>query len=156
MIVIPTGLKKKLNYILTHVPIYPQESSCSSHSPSLLSACVRRKIPSDENLYELYRRPYDFPPLPRWPRAFPPLPPASVHCTPMYDDGAYFMRRPKSVCSDRNSYSWFSSEDEDMRLVSFYYWHYDSYFVFFFSGVSKLLILLVIIAHYFSNNCSFF
>ncbi|KAI5749540.1 hypothetical protein M8J76_008094 [Diaphorina citri] len=92
------------------------DSSCSSHSPSILSACVRRKIPSDENLYELYRRPYaDFAPLPRWPRAYPPLPPANIHCPPVYDDGAYFMRRPKSVCSDRNSYSWFS-EDEDIRF----------------------------------------
>uniref|UniRef100_A0A8D8Z116 Na(+)/H(+) exchange regulatory cofactor NHE-RF1 n=1 Tax=Cacopsylla melanoneura TaxID=428564 RepID=A0A8D8Z116_9HEMI len=69
-----------------------------------------------ENLYELYRRPYaDFAPLPRWPRAYPPLPPANIHCPTMYDDGAYFMRRPKSVCSDRNSYSWYS-EDEDIRL----------------------------------------
>lgn len=49
----------------------PQEesSSCGARSsPNLLSACVRRRMPSEENLQDLYKRlpPTDFAPYPRW------------------------------------------------------------------------------------------
>lgn len=47
-----------------------QESSCGARSsPNLLTACVRRRIPSDENLHDLYKRlPADCAPYPRWSR----------------------------------------------------------------------------------------
>lgn len=42
-----------------------QNSPCSTRS-SFLTVCVRQKIPSDENLHELYRRhPSDYAPYPR-------------------------------------------------------------------------------------------
>ncbi|CAA9999646.1 unnamed protein product [Nesidiocoris tenuis] len=56
-----------------------QDSSCSSRSPSLLTVCVRRRIPSDENLAELVRRPMaEYAPFPRW---MPPYPPP-LHAYP--------------------------------------------------------------------------
>ncbi|KAF0765515.1 Uncharacterized protein FWK35_00008033 [Aphis craccivora] len=57
-----------------------RESSCGARSsPNLLTACVRRRIPSDENLQDLYKRlPADCAPYSRWsryhhchPNAFP-------------------------------------------------------------------------------------
>lgn len=50
-----------------------QDSPCTSSSTraSLLSVCVRRKVPSDENIHELCRRqPSDFAPYPRYPRYY--------------------------------------------------------------------------------------
>lgn len=36
---------------------------------SLLTVCVRRRVPSDENIHELCRRqPADYAPMPRYPR----------------------------------------------------------------------------------------
>lgn len=41
-------------------------SSPCSNRPSFLTACVRQKVPSDENLYELYKRhPSEYAPYPR-------------------------------------------------------------------------------------------
>lgn len=41
-------------------------SPCSSRTSSLLTACVRQKVPSDENIYDLYRRhPSEYAPYPR-------------------------------------------------------------------------------------------
>ncbi|XP_025197819.1 uncharacterized protein LOC112596379 isoform X2 [Melanaphis sacchari] len=47
-----------------------RESSCGARSsPNLLTACVRRRIPSDENLQDLYKRlPADYAPYSRWSR----------------------------------------------------------------------------------------
>ncbi|XP_025408595.1 uncharacterized protein LOC112682271 isoform X2 [Sipha flava] len=47
-----------------------RESYCGPrNSPNLLTACVRRRIPSDENLHDLYKRlPADCAPYPRWSR----------------------------------------------------------------------------------------
>ncbi|XP_026813577.1 uncharacterized protein LOC113554088 [Rhopalosiphum maidis] len=47
-----------------------RESSCGARSsPNLLTACVRRRIPSDENLQDLYKRlPADCAPYSRWSR----------------------------------------------------------------------------------------
>lgn len=68
-----------INYVFLHLHIF-QESSCGARSsPNLLTACVRRRIPSDENLQDLYKRlPADCAPYSRWsryhhchPNAFP-------------------------------------------------------------------------------------
>ncbi|XP_054267184.1 uncharacterized protein LOC128989329 [Macrosteles quadrilineatus] len=81
------------------------DSSCSSRSPGLLSVCVRRKVPSDENLAELCRRPaYDYAPFPRWPRYFPP------------EEAVYFRRRPKSLCNDPHGYTWMAEDEEAIRM----------------------------------------
>ncbi|XP_039294153.1 uncharacterized protein LOC111051707 isoform X2 [Nilaparvata lugens] len=90
-----------------HVSIhYRKDSSCSSRSPSLLTVCVRQKVPSDENLHDLYRRPmHEYAPLPRWPRYFP------------QDDSMYFRRRPKSLCNDPYNYNWFPEDEENMRMM---------------------------------------
>lgn len=41
-------------------------SSPCSNRPSFLTACVRQKVPSDENLYDLYKRhPSEYAPYPR-------------------------------------------------------------------------------------------
>lgn len=45
-----------------------QDSPCASSRTSLLSVCVRRKVPSDENIHELCRRQAEFAPYPRYPR----------------------------------------------------------------------------------------
>ncbi|XP_046673598.1 uncharacterized protein LOC124362813 isoform X1 [Homalodisca vitripennis] len=81
------------------------DSSCSSRSPGLLSVCVRRKVPSDENLAELCRRaPHDYAPFPRWPRYFP------------HDEAVYFRRRPKSLCNDPHGYAWMAEDEEAIRM----------------------------------------
>lgn len=44
-------------------------SPCSAARGSLLTVCVRRRVPSDENLHELCRRqPAEYAPMPRYPR----------------------------------------------------------------------------------------
>ncbi|XP_024084743.1 uncharacterized protein LOC106669477 isoform X2 [Cimex lectularius] len=78
-----------------------QDSSCSSRSPSLLTVCVRRRVPSDENLAELVRRPVtEYAPFPRW------IPPYPVH--------AYPPPRPKSYYYD--PYAWLPEDDEPCRI----------------------------------------
>lgn len=43
--------------------------AAARHTGSLLTVCVRRRVPSDENIHELYRRqPADYAPMPRYPR----------------------------------------------------------------------------------------
>ncbi|XP_069699614.1 microtubule-associated protein futsch isoform X3 [Periplaneta americana] len=96
-----------------------QESSCRSRN-SLLSVCVRRKVPSDENLHELCRRPAAaYAPLPRWPRYPPPAPPPPEFCH--YDDDlecSYFRRRPRAFCNaaDPKRYTWMSEDEESTRM----------------------------------------
>ncbi|XP_068081098.1 serine-rich adhesin for platelets [Anabrus simplex] len=95
------------------------DSSCRS-SQSLLSVCVRRKVPSDENLHELCRRPTAaYAPIPRWPRYPPPAPPPPEMYP--YDDDlecSYFRRRPKSLCSaaDPKRYTWMPEDEEATRM----------------------------------------
>jgi len=53
-----------------HLYIFQESSSCGAKSsPNLLTACVRRRIPSDENLHDLHKRlPADCAPYSRWSR----------------------------------------------------------------------------------------
>nr|CAI5843591.1 unnamed protein product [Callosobruchus analis] len=88
-------------------------SPCSARS-SLLTACVRQKVPSDENLYDLYKRhPSEYAPYPR--RNRNPWGPvtAEMHC---YDEdlkSSYFRRKQPT---DPSRYTWMPSDDESVRM----------------------------------------
>nr|XP_024215426.1 uncharacterized protein LOC106687268 [Halyomorpha halys] len=74
-----------------------RDSSCSSRSPSLLTVCVKRRVPSDENLAELVRRPpQEWAPLPRW--------------VPPYH---YPLRH---VYYHHDPYAWLPDEEEPCRM----------------------------------------
>lgn len=90
-------------------------SPCSNRSTFLLTACVRQKVPSDENIYELYRRnPNDYAPFPRRQQRYP-----WSAVTPemrRYDEElktSYFRRKP---CVDPSRYTWMPSDDESVRM----------------------------------------
>ncbi|PZC74881.1 hypothetical protein B5X24_HaOG207078, partial [Helicoverpa armigera] len=80
---------------------------------SFLSVCVRRRVPSDENLNT------DYAPIQRYPRFGQPTPAPAELCA--YDadlECSYFRRRPRSVCSqpDPKRYTWMP-EDEDFTRM---------------------------------------
>ncbi|XP_052121928.1 uncharacterized protein LOC127749126 [Frankliniella occidentalis] len=93
-----------------------ENSPCGSSRSSLLSVCMRRKVPSDENLHEAA-------PLPRWSRY------ASAAAREDLAAPGTLRRRPRSVCAapqggppggpDPKRYTW-TAEDEDAtpRMVS--------------------------------------
>ncbi|CAH0386410.1 unnamed protein product [Bemisia tabaci] len=83
-----------------------QDSSCRTRSPSLLSVCVRRRVPSDENLHDLCRQP----PIPRWPRRFVHLPAYPHYHYPPFQDCTFFAHKPPSLYSDPNYY-WVTDEE---------------------------------------------
>ncbi|XP_064213535.1 uncharacterized protein LOC658297 [Tribolium castaneum] len=90
-----------------------QSSPCSNRA-SFLTACVRQKVPSDENLYDLYRRhPADYAPYPRRSRyPWGPLAPEIYR----YDEdlkSSYFRRK---VHTDPSRYTWMPSDDESVRM----------------------------------------
>nr|XP_022910341.1 uncharacterized protein LOC111421422 isoform X1 [Onthophagus taurus] len=93
----------------------------SSHQPSpcnktsFLTVCVRQKIPSDENLHELYRRhPIEYAPYPRRPRYPWAIQPPDVY---RYDEDvsshSYFRRKMQV---DPAKYTWMPSDDESVRM----------------------------------------
>ncbi|XP_063916393.1 uncharacterized protein LOC135132287 isoform X3 [Zophobas morio] len=90
-----------------------QSSPCSNRA-SFLTACVRQKVPSDENLYELYRKhPAEYAPYPRRSRyPWGPLAPEIYR----YDEdlkSSYFRRK---VHTDPTRYTWMPSDDESVRM----------------------------------------
>ncbi|XP_056629965.1 uncharacterized protein LOC130440701 isoform X2 [Diorhabda sublineata] len=89
------------------------QGSCST-STSLLTACVRQKVPSDENLYDLYKRhPSEYAPYPR--RNKYPWGPV-VSDIYRYDEdlkSSYFRRKP---IIDPSRYTWMPSDDESIRM----------------------------------------
>ncbi|KAI8439309.1 hypothetical protein MSG28_013140 [Choristoneura fumiferana] len=80
---------------------------------SFLSVCVRRRVPSDENLNT------DYAPIQRYPRFGQPSPAPPELCAHDADlECSYFRRRPRSVCSqpDPKRYTWMP-EDEDFTRM---------------------------------------
>ncbi|XP_045451650.1 uncharacterized protein LOC123660638 [Melitaea cinxia] len=107
--------KSKKDRFLGCLSQYHIESPCSrSNRASFLSVCVRRRVPSDENLNT------DYAPMQRFPRRFgQPSPAPPEVCA--YDadlECSYFRRRPRSVCSqpDPKRYTWMP-EDEDFTRM---------------------------------------
>ncbi|CAH2092793.1 unnamed protein product [Euphydryas editha] len=106
--------KSKKDRFLGCLSQYHIESPCSrSNRASFLSVCVRRRVPSDENLNT------DYAPIQRFPRFAQPSPAPPEVCA--YDadlECSYFRRRPRSVCSqpDPKRYTWMP-EDEDFTRM---------------------------------------
>ncbi|KAG5899755.1 hypothetical protein JTB14_006092 [Gonioctena quinquepunctata] len=88
-----------------------QGSLCSSRPTSLFTACVRQKVPSDENLCDLYRRhPSEYAPYPRRSRyPWGPIMSDIYH----YDEDLYFRRK---VPVDPSRYTWMPSDDESIKM----------------------------------------
>ncbi|XP_053611139.1 serine-rich adhesin for platelets isoform X3 [Plodia interpunctella] len=106
--------KSKKDRFLGCLSQYHIESPCSrTNRASFLSVCVRRRVPSDENLNT------DYAPIQRYPRYGQPSPAPAEVCA--YDadlECSYFRRRPRSVCSqpDPKRYTWMP-EDEDFTRM---------------------------------------
>ncbi|XP_026495851.1 uncharacterized protein LOC113400488 [Vanessa tameamea] len=106
--------KSKKDRFLGCLSQYHIESPCSrANRSSFLSVCVRRRVPSDENLNT------DYAPIQRFPRFGQPAPAPPEVCA--YDadlECSYFRRRPRSVCSqpDPKRYTWMP-EDEDFTRM---------------------------------------
>ncbi|CAH0589127.1 unnamed protein product [Chrysodeixis includens] len=106
--------KSKKDRFLGCLSQYHIESPCSrANRASFLSVCVRRRVPSDENLNT------DYAPIQRYPRFGQPTPAPPELCA--YDadlECSYFRRRPRSVCSqpDPKRYTWMP-EDEDFTRM---------------------------------------
>ncbi|KAL0821657.1 hypothetical protein ABMA28_005098 [Loxostege sticticalis] len=106
--------KSKKDRFLGCLSQYHIESPCSrANRASFLSVCVRRRVPSDENLNS------DYAPIQRYPRFGQPSPAPPEVCA--YDadlECSYFRRRPRSVCSqpDPKRYTWMP-EDEDFTRM---------------------------------------
>ncbi|CAG5020513.1 unnamed protein product [Parnassius apollo] len=106
--------KSKKDRFLGCLSQYHIESPCSrTNRASFLSVCVRRRVPSDENLNT------DYAPIQRYPRFGQPTPAPPELCA--YDadlECSYFRRRPRSVCSqpDPKRYTWMP-EDEDFTRM---------------------------------------
>ncbi|CAG9564810.1 unnamed protein product [Danaus chrysippus] len=106
--------KSKKDRFLGCLSQYHIESPCSrTNRASFLSVCVRRRVPSDENLNT------DYAPIQRYPRFGQPSPAPPELCAHDADlECSYFRRRPRSVCSqpDPKRYTWMP-EDEDFTRM---------------------------------------
>ncbi|XP_045500455.1 uncharacterized protein LOC123697926 [Colias croceus] len=106
--------KSKKDRFLGCLSQYHIESPCSrTNRASFLSVCVRRRVPSDENLNT------DYAPIQRYPRFGQPSPaPAELRAHDAELECSYFRRRPRSVCSqpDPKRYTWMP-EDEDFTRM---------------------------------------
>ncbi|CAK1555851.1 unnamed protein product [Leptosia nina] len=111
--------KSKKDRFLGCLSQYHIESPCSrTNRASFLSVCVRRRVPSDENLNTDYA-PIQRYPSPISPRFGQPAPPPAEVCAHDADlECSYFRRRPRSVCSqpDPKRYTWMP-EDEDFTRM---------------------------------------
>ncbi|XP_076262632.1 uncharacterized protein LOC143197764 isoform X4 [Rhynchophorus ferrugineus] len=90
-------------------------SPCSTRSASsLLTACVKQKMSSDENLYELYKRhPSEYAPFPKRQRyPWMPLTP-EIYRHDVDLKSSYFRRKP---LADPSRYTWMPSDDESVRM----------------------------------------
>ncbi|KPJ16021.1 Regulator of G-protein signaling 12 [Papilio machaon] len=106
--------KSKKDRFLGCLSQYHIESPCSrANRASFLSVCVRRRVPSDENLNT------DYAPIQRYPSFGQPSPaPAELCAHDSELECSYFRRRPRSVCSqpDPKRYTWMP-EDEDFTRM---------------------------------------
>ncbi|XP_050665909.1 uncharacterized protein LOC126966076 [Leptidea sinapis] len=107
--------KSKKDRFLGCLSQYNIESPCSrTNRASFLSVCVRRRVPSDENLNT------DYAPIQRYPRFSQPAPtPPELYAHDADLECSYFRRRPRSVCSqpDPKRYTWMPPEDEDFNRM---------------------------------------
>ncbi|KAK9685689.1 hypothetical protein QE152_g37855 [Popillia japonica] len=90
-----------------------QHSPCSNKT-NLLTVCVRQKIPSDENLHDLYKRhPIEYAPYPRRPRYPWITHPPDIYRDEELNSNSYFRRK---VHIDPAKYTWMPSDDESVRM----------------------------------------
>ncbi|KAL1497002.1 hypothetical protein ABEB36_008034 [Hypothenemus hampei] len=90
-------------------------SFCSaSNAPSILTACVRQRVSSDENLYELYKRnASDYAPFPKRQR-YPWSPiDSEIYAHDRELKSTYFRRK---TYTDPSRYTWMLSDDESVRM----------------------------------------
>lgn len=92
-----------------------QNSPCSNRT-SLLTVCVRQKIPSDENLQDLYRKyPHEYAPYPRRSPRYPwGPPPPEIYRFDEDLNSSYFRKKVPQV--DPSRYTWMPSDDESVRM----------------------------------------
>ncbi|XP_048478956.1 uncharacterized protein LOC105386277 isoform X2 [Plutella xylostella] len=106
--------KSKKDRFLGCLSQYHIESPCSRNNrSSFLSVCVRRRVPSDENLNT------DYAPIQRYPRFGQPTPaPPELRAHDADLDCSYFRRRPRSVCSqpDPKRYTWMPDDEDFTRM----------------------------------------
>ncbi|KAF5280043.1 hypothetical protein FQR65_LT03298 [Abscondita terminalis] len=90
-----------------------QNSPCSTKA-SLLTVCVKQKIPSDENLQDLLKRyPFEYASYHRRARYPWGVPPPEIYPFDEEMECSYFRRKPRV---DPRRYTWMPADDESVRL----------------------------------------
>ncbi|KAK4874962.1 hypothetical protein RN001_014322 [Aquatica leii] len=90
-----------------------QNSPCSTKA-SLLTVCVKQKIPSDENLQDLLKRyPFEYASYHRRARYPWGVPPPEIYPFDEEMECSYFRRKPRI---DPRRYTWMPADDESVRL----------------------------------------